>query len=175
MGLVRSFSHFCDSATCDVDTTAEASLSQSLGQGIFYDWEAYDAVYVLTSAIFNSHRVLEQFLGDCWKTNTKVITPRNIIRANSMMNESEFSALTRSLLKAREGSRIWVRTGFGFASHWLRNLLDILKPITTCSNRNSVITLESHLKLLQRSLRLWLQLRLRHKSQPGLRQGGRVV
>lgn len=102
MGLVRSFSHFCDSATYGVDTTAEASLWQSQGQRILYDWEAYDATYVLTSAIFNSHRVLEQVLGDCWKTNTKVITPRNIIRANGTMNESKFLALTRSVLKARE-------------------------------------------------------------------------
>ena len=36
--------------------------------------------------------------------------------------------------------------GFDFASHWLKSWLDILKPITARSNRNRVITFESHLK-----------------------------
>ena len=65
------------------------------------------------------------------------------------MNESEFLAITCNLLKGRERSRVWVMIGFDFASRWLKSWLDILKPITArskTSNRNRVITLESHLK-----------------------------
>ena len=36
--------------------------------------------------------------------------------------------------------------GFGFASHWLKNWRDSFKPITKRSNRNHVITFDSHLK-----------------------------
>ena len=36
--------------------------------------------------------------------------------------------------------------GFGFASHWLKNWRKIFQPITICSNRNRVITFDSHLK-----------------------------
>ena len=35
---------------------------------------------------------------------------------------------------------------FGFASHWLKNLRESFKPITRRSNRNHVITFDSHLK-----------------------------
>ena len=34
----------------------------------------------------------------------------------------------------------------GFASHWLKNWRESLKPITRRSNRNLVITFDSHLK-----------------------------
>ena len=36
--------------------------------------------------------------------------------------------------------------GFGFASHWLKNWRESFKPITKRSNRNHVITFDSHLK-----------------------------
>ena len=36
--------------------------------------------------------------------------------------------------------------GFGFASHWLKNWRESLKPITKRSNRNHVTTFDSHLK-----------------------------
>ena len=35
---------------------------------------------------------------------------------------------------------------FGFAPHWLKNLRESFKPITRRSNRNHVITFDSHLK-----------------------------
>ena len=73
----------------------------------------------------------------------------HITGANSAINESEFLAITCNLLKARERSRVWVMIGFDFASRWLKSWLVILKPITArskTSNRNRVITLESHLK-----------------------------
>ena len=36
--------------------------------------------------------------------------------------------------------------GFGFAPHWLKNWRESFKPITKRSNRNLVITFDSHLK-----------------------------
>ena len=36
--------------------------------------------------------------------------------------------------------------GFGLGSHWLKNWRESFKPITKRSNRNHVITFESHLK-----------------------------
>jgi len=50
------------------------------------------------------------------------------------------------LLKAQEKSRVHAAIGFGFASHWLKNWRESLKPITMHSNRNHVITFDSHLK-----------------------------
>ena len=57
------------------------------------------------------------------------------------MNQSEFLSISCDLHEAREKSRL---QGFGFASHWLKNLPDILKAITKRSNR--VITFDSHVK-----------------------------
>ena len=62
------------------------------------------------------------------------------------MNQSEFLAITCNLLKAREKSREQGAIGFGFAPHWLKYWREIFKPITKCSNRNQVITFDSHLK-----------------------------
>ena len=66
--------------------------------------------------------------------------------ASSAMNQSQFLAIISNLLKAREKSRIHGAIGFGFASHWLKNWRDSFKPITKRSNRNHVITFDSHLK-----------------------------
>ena len=62
------------------------------------------------------------------------------------MNQSQFLAITCNSLKAREKSRVNVAIGFGFASHWLKNWRESFKPITKRSNRNHVITFDSHLK-----------------------------
>ena len=62
------------------------------------------------------------------------------------MNQSEFVAIACKLLKARESSRVQDMIGFGFVSHWLKNWRDISKPVTKLSNRNRVITFDSHLK-----------------------------
>ena len=45
-------------------------------------------------------------------------------------------------------------TGFGFASHWLKNWRESFKPITKRSNRNHVITFDSYLKTALK-VRLW--------------------
>ena len=78
--------------------------------------------------------------------------PKQLLRpittgANSAMNQSQFLAITCNSLKAREKSRVHGAIGFGLASHWLKNWRESLKPITKRSNRNHVITFDSHLKI----------------------------
>ena len=60
------------------------------------------------------------------------------------MKQSEFLAIACNLLKAREKSPVQGATGF--ASHWLKKWRGIFKPITKRSNRNRVITFDSHFK-----------------------------
>ena len=71
-----------------------------------------------------------------------------ITGAKSAINQSEFLVITCNSLKAREKSRVHnaIGLGFGFASHWLQNWRESIKPITKRSNRNHVITFDSHLK-----------------------------
>ena len=57
------------------------------------------------------------------------------------MDQSEFLAITCNLFKSRLQGTI----GFGFASHWLRNLSETFKPSTKCSGHQRVITFDSHL------------------------------
>ena len=77
--------------------------------------------------------------------------PKQLLRpittgAGSAMNQSQFLAITCNSLEAREKSRVHGVIGFGFASHWLKNWRESLKPITKLSNRNHGITFDSHLK-----------------------------
>ena len=77
--------------------------------------------------------------------------PKQLLRpitteTNSAMNQSQFLAITCNSLEAREKSRVRGAIGFGFDSHWLKNWRDSFKPITKRSNRNHVITFDSHLK-----------------------------
>ena len=64
---------------------------------------------------------------------------------NSTMNQSQFLAIICSSRKAREKSRVRGAIGFGCTSHWLKNWRESFKPITKRSNRNHVITFDSHL------------------------------
>jgi len=41
------------------------------------------------------------------------------------MNQSEFLAITRNSLEAREKSRVRGTIGFGFTSHWLKKLAGV--------------------------------------------------
>ena len=66
-------------------------------------------------------------------------------RANIAINQSEFLAFTRNLLKAREKSRVQGIIDSGFASHWLKNWREIFKPITEPSDSNRLITFDSQL------------------------------
>ena len=77
--------------------------------------------------------------------------PKQLLRpittgAGSAMNQSQFTAITSNSLEAQEKSRVRGAIGFGLASHWLKNGSDSFKPITKHSNRNHVITFDSHLK-----------------------------
>ena len=77
--------------------------------------------------------------------------PKQLLRpittgANSAMNQSQFLAIIWNLLKARERSRVHGAIGLGFPSHWLKNWRESFKPIIKRSNRNHVITFDSHLK-----------------------------
>ena len=65
---------------------------------------------------------------------------------NSSMNQSEFLTIICNSPEARVNSRLHVAIGFGFASDWLKNWRESFKPITKRSNRNHVITFNSHLK-----------------------------
>ena len=77
--------------------------------------------------------------------------PKQLLRpittgADSVTNQSQFLAITCNTLKTREKSRVHGAIGFGFASHWLKNWRESFKPITKRSNRNYIITFDSHLK-----------------------------
>ena len=77
--------------------------------------------------------------------------PKQLLRpittgANSAVNQSQFLEITCNTLKEREKSRVHDAIDFGFASHWLKNWRESLKPITKRSNRNYTITFNSHLK-----------------------------
>ena len=67
-------------------------------------------------------------------------------QADSATNQSQFLAITCNTLKTREKSRVHGAIGFGFTSHWLKNWRESFKPIIKRSNRNYIITFDSHLK-----------------------------
>ena len=58
------------------------------------------------------------------------------------MNQSQFLAIICNSLKVREKSRVHGAIDFGFASHWLKNWRESVKPIAKHSNRNHVITFD---------------------------------
>ena len=72
---------------------------------------------------------------------------------DNVMDQSEFLAITCNLFKAQEKSRVQGAIGFGFAAkpslpsfHWLKNWLEIFKPITERIYWNHGIIFDSHLK-----------------------------
>ena len=67
--------------------------------------------------------------------------------AGSAMNQSQsILPITCNSLEAREESRVHGAIAFGLDSHWLKNWRESFKPITKPSNRNHVITFDSHFK-----------------------------
>ena len=80
------------------------------------------------------------------KPKPKQLLPPITTGADSATNQSQFLEITCNTLKAREKSRVHGVIAFGFASHWLKNWLESFKPITKRSNRNYIITFDSHLK-----------------------------
>ena len=70
----------------------------------------------------------------------------------------KFVAITCNSLKAREKSYVQgaIGFGFGFGSHWLKRWREIFlaitnhqSPITNRNKRNSVLTFDSHLTVVQ--------------------------
>ena len=90
--------------------------------------------------------VIEQFSNDCRNPKPKQLLRPITTGADSAMNQSQFLAVTCNWLKAQEKSHVHGAIGFGFASHWLKNWRESFKPISKHSNRNNVITFDSHLK-----------------------------
>jgi len=87
------------------------------------------------------------------------LKPKQLLRpittgTNSSMNQSQFPAIKCNSPEAREKSRVHGAIGFGFASHWLKNWRESFKPMTKRSNRNRIITFDSHLKTALK-VRLW--------------------
>ena len=100
--------------------------------------------------------------------------PKQLLRpittgANSAMSQSQFLAIAYNWLKGREKSRVHGAIGFGFASYWLKNWRESFKPITKRSNRNNVITFDSHLKTALKPLltEFFITLNLRQLSLHG--------
>ena len=69
--------------------------------------------------------------------------------ANSAMNQSEFLAIPCNLLEAKEKRSNKVRLILVLLMIGLRKLARDFRPITKRSNRNRVITFDSHLKTAQ--------------------------
>ena len=85
--------------------------------------------------------------------------PKQLLRAittgaNSAMIQTQSQEITSNSLETREKSRVHGAIGFCFASHWLKNWRESFKPIT---NRNHVITFDSHLKTALITKRLTLR------------------
>ena len=79
------------------------------------------------------------------------LKPKQLLRpittgAGRARNQSQFLAILCNSLQAREKSRVHGAIGCGFASHWLKNWRESVKPITKRSNRDNIITFDSHLK-----------------------------
>ena len=100
--------------------------------------------------VSNSFEVVKCIQSGCQMTVDKP-KPKQLLRpittgADSATNQSQFLEITCNTFKAREKSRVHGAIGFGFASHWLKNWRESFKPIAKRSNRNYIITFDSHLK-----------------------------
>ena len=77
------------------------------------------------------------------RAKTKEITPTNHSRSRQC---NEPITITCNSLVAREKSCVHGVVGFGFDSHRVKNWCESFEPITKHSNRNHVITFDSHFK-----------------------------
>ena len=80
------------------------------------------------------------------KPKTKQLLLPITTGADSAMNQSQLLAISCNSLEAQEKSRVHGVIGFGFDSHWLKNVRVSLKSITKSSNRNHIIIFDKHLK-----------------------------
>ena len=97
-------------------------------------------------AIYAPRRLCTSYILTVEKPKPKQLLRPITIGTNSSMNQSQFLAITCNSPEAREKSRAHGAIGFGVASHWLKNWREFFKPITKRSNRDHVITFDSHLK-----------------------------
>ena len=80
-------------------------------------------------------------------SNTKVITWTR--HSKGKQCDEPIRITISNYLELAQSAGKWclqVAIGFGFVSHWLKNWRENLKPITKRTNRNRVITFNSHLK-----------------------------
>ena len=107
---------------------------------------------VATISSSNDHRLLFFTCPHCdFQMTVEKPKPKQLLRpitkgAGSAMNQSKFLAIICNSLQAREKSHVHGAIGFGFDSHWSKNWRESFKPITKRSNRNHIITFDSHLK-----------------------------
>ena len=80
------------------------------------------------------------------------------------MNQSQFLAITCNSPEAREKSCVHSAIGFGFTSHCLKNWRESFKPITKRSNRNHVITFDSHLKTALKGITITITITITKNS-----------
>ena len=93
---------------------------------------------------FRCFRLLKWFSNDCQKTKTKSFNQSKYEQTARWTNHnSQQLPATRS---KRGKNRVQGAIAFGFASLWSKNWREYFKPITKHSNRNQVITFDSHLK-----------------------------
>ena len=80
---------------------------------------------------------MQQFLIDCRKTDTEVITP-GLISTDTInsMKQSAFKAKTWRWRQARENKCEQGTIGFGFASHWLRNCVSFVNQSQSIVKQN---------------------------------------
>ena len=90
---------------------------------------------------------IERFSNDSRKNqNQRNYSDQSQQEPGSAMSQSQFLAISCNSLEAREKSRVHGAISFGFDSHRLKNWRESFKPIIKRSNRNHVITFDSHLK-----------------------------
>ena len=89
--------------------------------------------------------LIERFSNDCRKTKTRATIPTNHNR--NKQHYEPITIPTNYLQLARSAGKI-TRTwcDFGSTPHWLKNWRESFQPITRSSNRNRVITFDSHVK-----------------------------
>ena len=93
-----------------------------------------------------SNELIKRFSNDYRKTKTKSITPTNHNRSKLLDEPITTPGNYPYLAQSAEKSHVHSAIGFGLVSRWFKNWRDPFKPITKRSNRNHVITFDSHLK-----------------------------
>ena len=93
-----------------------------------------------------------------WRTCIVAIIRAVFKRLSKNQNQSNYSNQSQLLVITCNSREAWEKSrihgAIGFASHWLKNWRNSFKPITKRSNRNHVITFDSHLRTTLKKLYL---------------------